>query len=1116
MQFLVRASELTAAGFSAGSQFTSINFPVASLGANWGGSITQCLSFQVKFGYTTATTLAAFQAGLTTVRPAAGFTPTVGYNNVLTFSTLPAAWNGTDNVILETTFSNNFSGAAADGVFMYNSPTAFASCVQYRVDSQTAATVAASTTVTYSYSARPDFKLAGSMTVQGAFVWSPTLGLTPTSGANVTAAPTSTTTYTATVTAPGGCAASNTASITVIPAANAGTNGSTTVCSNASAFDMATFLGTHDNGGAWTFGGNPHSNTFTPGTDAAGVYTYTVTGTAPCANAQATVTVSVTTAPNAGTSNTLAVCANSTTNDLFAALGGTPDGGGSWSPSGPNYDATVMSPGAYTYTVTGTAPCANAQATVTVSETAPPNAGTNGVLTVCATSTTNDLFAALGGTPDGGGSWSPSGPNYDATVMAPGAYTYTVTGTAPCANAQATVTVSETSAPNAGTDGTLAVCANSTTNDMFAALGGTPDGGGSWSPSGPNYDATAMSPGVYTYTVSASAPCVSDDATVTVTEVAPANAGNNGNTTVCSSDAPFALADFLGGTPDGGGSWTFGGNPHSSTFTPGTDAAGVYTYTVNSTAPCAPAQATVTVAVTAATAWYQDTDGDTYGAGAATMACTSPGAGFVTDNSDDCPSLFGRIGDSCNDNNPFTSGDVISGSCVCAGTPVASHNWSIRIVTDANGGETTYEIREQVSNFLVASGGPFASNSVIDQVVSIPDAGNWTLSVFDSGNNGMGTGGYLLKDHNGRRVIDNLGNGAGFTSVSSSPEGFRSPVGTDVLRPLDCDNVEHWPFDMIAATENTAVSAQWQVGNQTDDGYEFWFFNPNGGYSRHIFRNHATSGGYAPANAQRATKLGLASWVTSPLPQNTLLNCRVRSRVNGVNADFGPACRMKVDPVAANCHTTQLDNFAGPTFSCGVTGLRTNGTSRIWAKPVTRYIQATNTLVSANRYRFHFVNVGENTSFDLVMNTYPLQIYPQMPFQLGASYDVTVQASFDGGNTYCPYGATCQISFAANNLQMEEVVSEQPTVGSELVLWPNPNRGEELFLSMAGLQSSDGKVTIDVVNMFGEKVLGRTIAIGDGGLNTVLELDKQMASGLYLVNLTADGKTITKRLVVQR
>jgi hypothetical protein len=482
---------------------------------------------------------------------------------------------------------------------------------------------------------------------------------------------------------------------------------------------------------------------------------------------------------------------------------------------------------------------------------------------------------------------------------------------------------------------------------------------------------------------------------------------------------------------------------------------------------------------------------------------------------DECPLLSGQIGSPCNAG-PFFTGGVVTEDCECVGTPVSTHNWNLRVVTDANGNETTWEIRQQVSNILVASGGPYPNNTTVNVVVNMPDIGAWTLRVLDSGNNGITGGGYMLRDHNGNRVIDNLGNGGGFTSVSESPDGFFSPVGNDKLRAMDCDNLERLANDMIAAAENVAVSAQWQVGNQTDDGYEFWFTNPNGGYSRRVFRNHATSGGYAPANAQRATKLGLASWVTNPLPQNTLLNARVRSRVNGVNADWGAACRMKIDPVAANCHTTQLEYLAGPTLSCGVTGLRTNGSSRIWAKPVTRYIQATNTLVSANRYRFHFVNVGESTTFDIVLNSYPMQIYPQMPFQLGATYDVTVQASFDGGNSYCPYGPTCQISFAANNLQMEEAITEAPTTGSELVLWPNPNRGEELFMSMTGLHSSDGKVTIDVVNMFGEKVLGRTIAIGDGGLNTVLELDKQMASGLYLVNLTADGKTITKRLVIQR
>ncbi|MBI9067696.1 MAG: PKD domain-containing protein [Salinivirgaceae bacterium] len=65
---------------------------------------------------------------------------------------------------------------------------------------------------------------------------------------------------------------------------------------------------------------------------------------------------------------------------------------------------------------------------------APPNAGTNGTLTICegTTPTDNELFAELGGNPDTGGTWSNSGL----------VYTYTVNATTPCTgNATATVNV---------------------------------------------------------------------------------------------------------------------------------------------------------------------------------------------------------------------------------------------------------------------------------------------------------------------------------------------------------------------------------------------------------------------------------------------------------------------------------------------------------------------------------------------------------------------------------------------------------------------------------------------------------------------------------------------------
>ncbi|MEI2421939.1 hypothetical protein V6O07_16805, partial [Arthrospira platensis SPKY2] len=124
--------------------------------------------------------------------------------------------------------------------------------------------------------------------------------------------------------------------------------------------------------------------------------------------------------------------------DLFAQLGGTPDTGGTWmDPNGVPNNGT-MQPGvdpfgAYTY-IAGNA-CLFNTATVTVTS-ASPSPGTNGNLALCADGAPADLFAALGGAPDPGGSWSgPGGAmngTFDPAVNAPGVYTYTVAGAAGC------------------------------------------------------------------------------------------------------------------------------------------------------------------------------------------------------------------------------------------------------------------------------------------------------------------------------------------------------------------------------------------------------------------------------------------------------------------------------------------------------------------------------------------------------------------------------------------------------------------------------------------------------------------------------------------------------------
>jgi hypothetical protein len=194
---------------------------VVSLGTNWGTATTECQNFKISLGSTALTSLTAFQSSLTEVLSAGNFTPVVGYSNEHTFTT-PFTWDGTSNVIIETTFSNNKSGVTADGVVQYNSPTSYQSTIVYRADGVTATAAATATTIDVSFNARPDFKLVNAQNT--VISWAPLTGLftnaaatTPYTGGNATtvyAKPSVTTTYTATSTSDSGCIATKTVTIT--------------------------------------------------------------------------------------------------------------------------------------------------------------------------------------------------------------------------------------------------------------------------------------------------------------------------------------------------------------------------------------------------------------------------------------------------------------------------------------------------------------------------------------------------------------------------------------------------------------------------------------------------------------------------------------------------------------------------------------------------------------------------------------------------------------------------------------------------------------------------------------------------------------------------------------
>ncbi|MCB0758481.1 MAG: gliding motility-associated C-terminal domain-containing protein, partial [Flavobacteriales bacterium] len=399
-------------------------------------------------------------------------------------------------------------------------------------------------------------------------------------------------------------------SVSVLAAPDAGTPGSITLCASDGAIDLFDQLGgTPDAGGAWAGPSAVTGGSFDPATMSAGVYTYTISVPPPCVDATSTVTVAVQAPPDAGSDGSLTLCISSPASDLFAALGGSPDAGGTWSGpsaiSGGSFNPATMNPGDYTYTVAGTSPCPADAAMVSVSVLAAPDAGTPGSITLCASDVAIDLFDQLGGTPDAGGAWAgPStvvGGQFDPGTMAAGEYTYTITVPPPCVNVSSTVTVIVQAPPNAGNDAALTLCISSPTSDLFAVLGGSPDAGGTWSGpsaiSGGSFDPATMNAGEYTYTVAGTSPCPADQAVITVAVSTEPNPGEDNILNLCASGDPLELFPALGGA-DVGGSWTGpSGSSFNGNFIPGTSAAGNYTYTIQGVAPCPSVSAVITVNV---------------------------------------------------------------------------------------------------------------------------------------------------------------------------------------------------------------------------------------------------------------------------------------------------------------------------------------------------------------------------------------------------------------------------------------------------------------------------------------------------------------------------------------
>lgn len=423
-----------------------------------------------------------------------------------------------------------------------------------------------------------------SLSASGAstYTWSPATGLSATTGASVTASPTTTTVYTITGSA-GTCSAVTTATVTVnslpVVSVNSGT-----ICAGQTTTTLTA-------GGASTYTWNPATGlsasngasvTANPGSTTN--YTVSATDANGCVNT-ATTSVTVNTLPTVTVNSDLICIGGSTTLTAGGASTYT------WNPSAGLSSATgspvTANPGSTTsYTVTGTDAngCySNAVSTVTV--VANPTVTVTSA-TICVGQQTATLTAS------GASSyaWTPStglSATTGSTVNGtPGSTTtYTVTGTAGTCSAVATSTITVNSLPvinvNTGT-----ICVGQTTATLTAGGGATY----TWSPStglsSPNGSPVTATPGSTTaYTVSGTDAngCVNSATTAVTVNPLPTVTVNSdlicvgGSTTLTAGGAStYTWNPATGLSASSGSSVSANPGATSSYTVTGTDANGCY------------------------------------------------------------------------------------------------------------------------------------------------------------------------------------------------------------------------------------------------------------------------------------------------------------------------------------------------------------------------------------------------------------------------------------------------------------------------------------------------------------------------------------------------------------
>jgi hypothetical protein len=426
-QMMFRASELTAAGLTAGN-LSGMTFQVTNRGTS-----DSLMNFTISIGTTALTDLSAGFASFSAIQvyTAPWYTPNVGTNTHL-FST-PFYWDGVSNIIVETCFTNFTTYPSTyytQNCVMRQSATSYVStALNYGDNVPTICTNASTTT----YSQRPNIAFIHSYS-SWTYGWTPTASVATPNAQNTVATPPATTDYIVTVTdTVSGCTAMDTVHVDVNPSPAPMFGNDTAICSNT----VLTLDGT---AGPYTYLWNDNSTNQTLAVNSFGIYDVLVTDSVTGCTGTDTILVGINAAPSFSLGSDVTICAGNTV--TFSGPSGQYHY--MWNTTDTTQTVTVGAASNYELTVTDTInACFNSDTVALFVNPLPPvNLGSD--TAICSASTPYVLTAPSGAY---NYNWSDMSTNQTLNVTSTGTYYVVVTDNVTTCYSSDTVIVSVNTSP---------------------------------------------------------------------------------------------------------------------------------------------------------------------------------------------------------------------------------------------------------------------------------------------------------------------------------------------------------------------------------------------------------------------------------------------------------------------------------------------------------------------------------------------------------------------------------------------------------------------------------------------------------------------------------------------